>query len=339
MTRFYCTYFDHRYLAKGVAMIRSLRRHVPDARVWALCLSSEAEHILRETAEPGVRTIALADFERGDTELAAAKSDGRRTVEYYFTLTPSLIRYVMDKAPDAEMVTYLDGDMWFLSDPEPVYREMGDASVLIIPHGFAPRMRHLERFGIFNVGWLTFRNDARGRACGEWWRQRTNEWCFDRVDNGRFCEQGYLDQFSRLFDGVHVLAHRGANLAPWNVAASIVTSRGGTLYAGDDPVLFFHFHGLKRLESEEYLTSHGLYRADLSPLVRDALYRPYIAEVAAIEQGIETRFGPMDRSSVRELHGGGETALTRAKRRLKLAIARRKGLTVHAPKLADGGRR
>lgn len=309
-------------------MIRSLRRHVSDAQVWVLCLSNEAENILRELDEPGVRPIALRDLEKGDEELAAAKADGRKTVEYYFTLTPSLVRYVMNREPAVEIVTYLDGDLWFTADPEPVYREMGDASVLIIPHGFTERMRHLERFGIYNVGWVSFRSDACGRACLEWWRQRNNEWCFDYVDNGRYCDQGYLDQFPRLFAGVHVLSNRGANLAPWNVAANRISERGGNLYAGNDRVLFFHFHGLKRLDVKEYLTSHGFYKAPLTALVRDALYRPYLVEITDIERQLEARFGAVDRSSVRELHNSGDAFAAKVKGWLKLAHARWRGMTV-----------
>jgi hypothetical protein len=328
MTRVYCSYFDHRYLSRGVVMIRSLRRHVSNAQVWVLCLSVEAERILREMDEPGVHPIALRDLESGDEELAAAKADGRGTVEYYFTLTPSLVRYVMNREAAAEIVTYLDGDLWFTADPELVYQEMGSASVIIIPHGFTERMRHLERFGIYNVGWVSFRNDADGRACLEWWRQRNNEWCFDYVDNGRYCDQGYLDQFPRLFASVHVLLNRGANLAPWNVAARHISERDGNLYAGGDRVLFFHFHGLKRLGDQEYLTSHGFYRAPLSALVRNALYRPYLAEIADIERQLETRFGAVDRSSVRELHSPGDTFLANVRGRLKLAYSRWQGVTV-----------
>jgi hypothetical protein len=307
MSRAYCAYFDHRYLVKGLAMIRSLRRHVPDAQIWVLCLDQRAHDMMREISEPGVHAIALSDFEAGDVELARAKADGRSTVEYIFTLTPSLIRHVMCAAPDAEIVTYLDSDLWFLTDPEPVYREMGNASVLIIPHGFAPSMKHLERYGIYNVGWVSLRRDAQGEACVEWWRERTNEWCLDHVEGDRFADQGYLNEFPRLFAGVHVLSHLGANLAPWNVAARTISSRDGAIYANDDRVLFFHFHGLRRLDSGGYLTSHGFYKAPLVPLVRDHLYRSYLREVSAIEREVESRFGPIERSPVRELRGKRKT--------------------------------
>ena len=271
-------------------MIRSLRRHVPDAQVWVLCLSPQAHDILRSMGEPGVHAIALPDFERGDVSLAQAKADGRSTIEYYFTLTPSLIVHVLNTVREAEVVTYLDGDLWFLADPEPVYREMGADSVVIIPHGFAPEMKERERYGIYNVGWVSFRADADGNACLQWWRERTIEWCFDRVEDGRFADQGYLDQFPSLFRGVHVLANRGANLAPWNVAMSSISLRDGVIWANQDRVLFFHFHELRRLPGGEYLASHGAYKAPLTPLMRDYLYRPYLHELSAIEQEVTARF-------------------------------------------------
>lgn len=334
MSIHYCAYFDHRYLAKGLAMIRSLRRHRPDAQVWVLCLSERAKEILDDSGEPGVKTVALADLEAGDTALAIAKGDGRSTVEYYFTLTPSLIRFVMRQAPDAEIVTYLDGDLWFTADPWPVYEEMGSASVLIIPHRFSTAQRHQERYGIYNVGWVSFRNDESGRACLEWWRDRNNEWCFDRVDevHGRFCDQRYLDYFPGKFQGVHVLRHRGANLAPWNLGASILTKRGDALFADDDEVLFFHFHGLMRLGPRKFLTIQRNYGAPLAALVRHELYEPYLAELLDIEDEVEARYGSLDRSSVRDLFGGKGSLWQRFKTAAKIQRAVWQGYAVTVPR-------
>lgn len=280
--RAYCTYFDHRYLPRGLAMIRSLRRVSPDAEVWVLCLSDEAHAALETLSEPGVLLLCLADVEEGDEALRFAKTDGRSLVEYYFTLTPSLVRFVMTRS-GAEFTTYLDGDLYFFSGIEPIYSEMGRSSVLIIPHNFAPAMRHKEIYGRYNVGWLTFRADAEGAACLAWWRERTNEWCRDTPDAGRFCEQGYLNRFPELFSGLHVLAHPGANLAPWNIGNVRLSLNGGGVLVNGQPLLFFHFHGIKRLGPRSFFTVHRGYAAPMTGLMRDHLYRPYFRELTAIE--------------------------------------------------------
>src|ERR1700704_576457 len=130
MSHAYCTLFDHRYLAHGLAMIRSLRRVAPNSTVWVLCLDEIAQDILTRIAEPGVRIVSLAALEARDSSLAAARCDGRSLVEYYFTCKASLIAYVLQASPDAEMVSYLDADLWFFANPAPMFEEVADAAVI-----------------------------------------------------------------------------------------------------------------------------------------------------------------------------------------------------------------
>src|SRR5437868_3188599 len=110
LTRHFCTYFDHRYLPRGLALTESLRRHCPDFRLWVLCLSRECHDILTQLALPELRLIDLAEFARGDDALLQAKQN-RSLIEYYFTCTPSLPLYVLNADPDVETVTYLDSDL------------------------------------------------------------------------------------------------------------------------------------------------------------------------------------------------------------------------------------
>ena len=41
--------------------------------------------------------------------------------------------FVLSNEPDAEWVTYLDGDLYFFERPDPIYDELGGAAVAIIP--------------------------------------------------------------------------------------------------------------------------------------------------------------------------------------------------------------
>ena len=123
----YCTYFDHRYAGQALAMIRSLRAQGGTGTVWALCLSEAAEAIVHQFGLADVRTVRLAEVEAHFPGLAAAKAD-RSTIEYYFTLTPHIVRYVFDRAPDAKRVAYLDGDLYFFGTAVRIHRAGEEAT-------------------------------------------------------------------------------------------------------------------------------------------------------------------------------------------------------------------
>lgn len=290
MMQHYCTYFDHRYLARGLAMIRSLRKYDRDAQIWVLCLSEECYRVMSELQEPGALLLTLADLEREDPALAATK-DGRSAMEYYFTCTSALVCFVLKKLPENEIVTYLDGDLYFYSDPAPIYAELGNDSVGIIAHRFPENVMELNRFGVFNVGWVSFRNDGRGRTVAEWWRERCIEWCYDVLEDDRYADQKYLDRFSE-FDGVTILNHPGANVAPWNLGRHRLECSPDGIAVDGEALIFFHFHGLRKVHPAIYLIEHHAYRVGLSFEWRKFLYQPYVRKLEQIEKQISAHMTP-----------------------------------------------
>lgn len=280
--RVYCTYFDHNYLSRGLALYRSLQQHQPGASLWVLCMSEACHRILTALDLPDLRPVRLGDFEAADPEVAATRSN-RSMIEYYFTCSPAWMLYVLDNEPDAEWVTYLDSDLFFFASPEPIYAEMRDASFGIIPHHFTKRMAYRRRFGTYNVGWVSVRRCDEGIAALRWWRDRCIEWCYDFVEGDRFADQRYLDRLPGLFPNVHVVQHLGANLAPWNFADLRVEWRDKTvLVDGRYPLLFFHFHGVKHV-GRYYFNSHRVFHAPFPELMRRWIYQPYVAALAAAE--------------------------------------------------------
>jgi hypothetical protein len=278
MIRDFCTYFDHRYLPRGLAMFRSLKQHCPSARLWVLCLSPACYQGLIQLAWPDVIPISLEEFERGDRELQNAKTN-RNEVEYYFTCTPSLPLYVLTHNSDVNLITYLDADLFFFGSPEPIFTEMTQSSVGIIPHRFSAQLQHLDRTGIYNVGWLTFRRDSEGIACLKWWRERCLEWCHDYVDGDRYGDQKYLDRFPKLFRGVTSIQHKGANVAAWNLKNYRLRERDGTLYVDEQPILFYHFQGLRNAAPGIVDPGVAQYGLRLSWIMERKLYRPYLNEL------------------------------------------------------------
>jgi hypothetical protein len=284
MTRHFCTYFDHRYLARGLALRESLLRHAPGHVLWILCLSKECEDWFRSQALPGVEVIPLADLEAWDPELFATRGT-RSNVEYYFTCSPCLPRYVFGTRADVEAITYLDSDLYFFSSPEAVFDEIGDAAVAIVPHRFEPsRAAELEAYGRFNVGWLSFTRSHDAFSCLDWWRERCLDWCYDRLEPGRFADQKYLDEFPSRFGSVHVVEHPGANLAPWNLARHMVSA--GPASAGR-PVVFYHFHGLKRRMGGVFDMHLETYGVQPSRAIRRYLYEPYLRALSRAQSIVD----------------------------------------------------
>lgn len=281
--RHFCTYFDHRYLAQGLALHASLSAVCESFTLWVLALSEEAERILAAAKLTNLRVMPLHALETYDPDLRASRAN-RSLVEYYFTCSPCLPRYLLNEQTDMHEVTYLDSDLYFFSSPEPVFDEIGAASAAITPHRFTPdSARSHARYGLYNVGWLTFRDDGDGRACLEWWRERCIEWCFDRVEADRYADQKYLDRFQALFKSVHAIAHPGANLAPWNLANHEVDWRDDAVRVDGRELVFFHFQGLRRLSDGWYDSNLTGYGARLTPAVRDHIFRPYLQALAQTE--------------------------------------------------------
>lgn len=275
--RHYVTYFDCNYLAKGVAMLRSLARHeLRPHQVFVVCMDELTRTLLNAMQLPNVTTIPVHAIERGDDALVGPRTE-RERVEYYWTLTPTIILRILEHDPQIEVLTYLDADLFFFGSPDPIFDELGDASILIHEHRFSPDLEHLAENGRFNVGLLCFRNDQRGHAALTWWRDRCIEWCFKRLEDGKMGDQLYLEDWPTRFAGVHVLQHIGAGVAPWNHIQYDVAA-GPTVDA--KPVVFYHFHALAVVSPELIVpASHAVYRLDESLL--EHVFVPYADAIAA----------------------------------------------------------
>lgn len=303
----FCTYFDHRYLPQGLALYQSLKRNCAVFRLWVLCLDRICFDALSAMKLPSVTPVALEEIEAGDEALQAAKNN-RSAVEYYFTLSPSWPLFIFGNFPEVELLTYLDGDLFFFSDPAPICKAIGENSIAIVPHNFSRQVRALERFGKYNVGWISFRRDKNGIACLQWWREKCIEWCYDRCEPDRFADQKYLNHWPELFSGVVELTHKGVNLGPWNLANYRLRELDCQVWVDDQPLIFFHFQGFKRMSSRLFDSNLSSYRIHFSPLLRSHIYEPYLRAIIDAACSV-TPYLPVDSQAMRP---GVESDLLRA---------------------------
>src|SRR4029079_11523124 len=127
----------------------------------------------------------------------------------------------------------------------------------IIPHRFPDRLAHLAMYGIYNVGLVSFRNDDSGLSCLQRWREQCIEWCYDRVDDGRFADQRYLDDWPTQQSAIVVIEDPGSGLAPWHFAQYTIDPDVDPPTVDDRALVFYHFQGFKSV-------GPGLYDLGLS---------------------------------------------------------------------------
>lgn len=270
--RFYCTYFDRNYLVRGLALIRSFQEQSEgDWELFVICMDDETRAILERLALPRVTPLSIDQVEAADPELAAAKND-RTRVEYLWTTTPAIILWLLENHPAIDLLTYLDADLYFYSSPEPIFSELGDDSILIHEHRYTPELRDMEINGKYNVGLLCFRNDEHGLQAVRWWRERCIDSCVYDVKNGKCGDQVYLSDWPDRFSKVHVLQHRGAGVAPWNVDQYAITQTRPQVLVDGIPLIFYHFHALSILAPQRFRLAYRFY---LGRDVADLIYRPY----------------------------------------------------------------
>lgn len=283
--RYFCTYIDHRYLPRGLALYESLQKHCPAFTLFVLCMDEACLKVLLQLNLPNIHPIAIEDFEKNDAELLKARQN-RSLVEYYFTCTPSLPLFVLRNYAEVDLITYLDSDLFFFGDVETVFEEIGESSIAIIPHRFSRRQQYRENSGIYNVGFLSFRRDENGLACLHWWRERCLEWCYDREEDGKYADQKYLDHWPSQFQDVVVLKHKGFNLAPWNVFNDEVRVQDHTILVDGQPLIFYHFSRLKHVLGWIYAPNvHAAPDEDrfVNKTIARYIYAPYIQ---ALSKGI-----------------------------------------------------
>lgn len=306
MTLHFCTFFDHRYLSRALVLYDSLAEHGQDFRLHVISLTAECSDALASLDPAFMSVTDIAELERQVPELKAAKAD-RSLVSYYFTLKSVWLKRVLDLNPDIGIVTYVDADMRFFADPGLAVGQIEGHSVTLTPHRFPPALSNRLKFGTFNAGWISFRRDEAGLACLDWWRSSCLKWCDDKVaEDGRFADQGYLNDMPERFDGVKVMTHPGINLAPWNLSASRLSadrSNGAPATQVDgEPLVLFHFHGLTGPLCGFYFPNLTSYGTSLTPLVRRHIYGPYISALQRSEgrlEGLRTSSPPPGRGKQR----------------------------------------
>ncbi len=280
--KYYVTLFDSNYLTRGLVMYHSLLKYAGDFHLWIICFDDLVYQILITLNLQNITVVSLSQFELQDQDLLKIKPTRTRK-EYCWTCTPFTLLYVLNTADYVDTITYLDADLMFFYNPEPIFQEVGNKSILLTEHRYLPEYDKCKTSGIYNVQFMMFRRNQAGLNALNWWRDRCFEWCFDRFEDNKFCDQKYLDDWLNRFTDVHILQHLGAGLAPWNAAKYNITKQDNQVYINEEyPLIFYHFHVLKLYPWQiSYLTNYPL-----TDQMSDWIYKPYLTEIYKTYQNL-----------------------------------------------------
>ncbi len=139
---------------------------------------------------------------------------------------------------------------------------LDEAEIVVTPHALAPAMDGLRpsdidflRNGSFNLGFIALRRGAESLSLLDWWERRCLSHGFNDLGFGTFVDQKWIDLVPSYFESVHVLRHRGCNVAFWNLHERQLFEVNGSYRVNDVPLVFFHFSGV-RADAPEVLSKH-----------------------------------------------------------------------------------
>ncbi|MFC1584925.1 hypothetical protein ACFL5V_05210, partial [Fibrobacterota bacterium] len=234
----FCTLFDSNFLPAGLALHASLQEHCRSFHLWIICMDEALEQKLGMLCLQHVSLIPVRDLET--PELLSVKKK-RKKNEYCWTVTPFSFSAVFDRAHDISQVTYLDADLFFFKGPEILLEELSKSGkdVFITRHAYAPEYVWAEKYGIYCVQFLTCTNTEGGKKVIKWWQEQCLRWCYSHLEDGKFGDQKYLDNWTEQFSQeVCVSQNEREMLAPWNVRYNY--GKEGFYF----PV-FYHFHNFR----------------------------------------------------------------------------------------------
>ncbi|MDD4902102.1 MAG: glycosyl transferase [Patescibacteria group bacterium] len=272
----FCTLFDSFYLLKGLALYNSLLRQPEPFHLYIFAFDDRSFGILTRLNLAHATIIPLSELE--DERLKAVKP-GRTKGEYCWTSTTSTILYCLKKFNLASC-TYIDADIFFFGSPQAALDQIGDKSVLMTEHHYAPEYDQSALSGKYCVQFMTFKNNAEGLKILNWWKDRVIEWCFSRREDGKFGDQKYLDDWTTRFAGlVAESKYWGAGVAPWNTRRFEFLKQDGIIKVRESGevfnLVFYHFH-----DSQLYFLFNklkiyqGSYVFNPSPLIKE-IYAAY----------------------------------------------------------------
>jgi len=236
----YCTIVSANYLPQALTLADSLHEVYPGQILNVLVIDLDKGSI-QDHSNIHYLFVSELSIETSQIQSMQAYYD---VVEFATAMKPTLLLHLLQDLPGT--VSYIDPDIYIFSEISHA-QEIGEQiGLAITPHRVtgmpflpaSPMELSFIRVGIYNLGFICVGKKATSIL--EWWEKRLR-WHATQFDVlPYFTDQKWADFFP-TFEQCKILAHKGYNLAFWNIDERPLSIRNAEFFAGDDELVFVHF--------------------------------------------------------------------------------------------------
>ncbi|AZS15579.1 fascin domain-containing protein [Paenibacillus lutimineralis] len=224
------------YLHRAKVMARSVKRHMPDAKV-VVCLV-EKDMIQDAVNVPWFDEIVLAkDLGIPHFPQLMLKYNVLEAICAVVTLFYS---FLLNRFPSEKYFIHLDSDVQVMNRFDDLIRALDEKPIVLTPHFINSDYFNFTttRYGVYNAGFSAIRRSGEAKRFVHWWGERSYDLGF--VDYIHFANQKWLDLAPGFFD-VCSFQHPGYNMAFWNIHERNLEYQDGRYLTNGLPVCFFHY--------------------------------------------------------------------------------------------------
>jgi hypothetical protein len=288
----FCTILTNGRLYQGLALLTSLKQVLgEDFFLFIHCVEQESHALLKKLQ---LRNVYLIHEKKIAKEIRLLKKQ-RQIHEYCWTLKPVICEYVLTSYPTVKRITYLDSDLYFWSDPQKIFQNQPNCSVLLsIEEKYHPNLNHksLQRksriTGLYNSGFISFRHDKIGLQALTWWKEKCLERCKISPEEGLFGDQKYLDLLPSLFPQICDITTSGVNIGLWNYLKYRFSNVNGFIFVDNDLLIFYHFSGVRVVAKDNIESVYRVNRKRL-PFIYQ-IYNQALTDAVVLVEKVDPKF-------------------------------------------------
>lgn len=228
----FVTVLDSNYIQYGISLYLSLQQNMSsnNYEFHIICIDKLAYNLLSKLNLQYVIIHKLSDIESSDIKIAR---NNRNYVEFCWTLASFSLNYVLNVLKH-DYVIYLDADLFFLNSPENLLNKKAD--IIITPHDFDDENLHLQVYGKYCVQFIGVKRSEKTSKLIQIWYSNVIDWCYCKLENNKFGDQKYLDNWVNEYHEITFLETTGKTLGPWNIKKYLNSL---------DEAICYHFHSSK----------------------------------------------------------------------------------------------